>query len=184
MRRTGAPSDDERTFDDLAWSALRSYQPDEADYGGQTRLGVRIRASGQLTGRLDRRLRHWSARRCRPGTAPNGPRPLPSSNPAWIFRWYAHGIYRAVRRTGSRPRGWIAGAGLAPAPRRRRGPDRVGRLVRAAQGLRCDFVLDRPLSHAEVLTLIARCGRAAVTWQTGKLGVIWDADSGGLAPPL
>ena len=28
----------------------------------------------------------------------------------------------------------------------------------------------------EVLTLIARCGRAAVTWQTGKLGVIWDAE--------
>jgi len=54
VRRTAEPSDDERVFDDLAWTALRSYQPDEADYGGQTRLGVRIRASGQLAGRLDR----------------------------------------------------------------------------------------------------------------------------------
>ena len=35
-------------------------------------------------------------------------------------------------------------------------------------------MLDRRQSHAEVLTLIARCGRASPTWQTGKLGVIWD----------
>ena len=43
-----------------------------------------------------------------------------------------------------------------------------------AQGLRCDYVIDRPISHQDVLTLIARCGRAAVTWQTGKLGAIWE----------
>ena len=166
VRRTSEPSTDERTFDDLAWTALRSYQPDEADYEGQTRLGVRIRASGQLTGRLDRlsaivrqKVPAWD------GAAWTGP--MPSSNPAYLFRWYARGL-----RIGSR---LVAGLGLAP------GRIDDDALIEwgawcAAQGLRCDIVLDRAISHAEVLTLIARCGRAAVTWQTGRLGVIWDAE--------
>ena len=105
VRRTSDPSDDERTFDDLAWTALRSYQPDEADYEGQTRLGVRIRASGQLTGRLDRlsaivrqKVPTWDGVRW---TAP-----LPSSNPAYLFRWYARGVRIAGRLA--------AGLGLAP----------------------------------------------------------------------
>ena len=172
VRRTTEPSDDERTFDDLAWTALRSYQPDEADYGGQTRLGVRIRASGQLTGRLDRvsaivrqKVPVWD------GAAWTAPQP--SSNPAYIFRWYAQGIYRdAADRLSTR---LVAGAGLAPG----RVDDEALIAWGAwceAQGLGCDLVIDRALSHAEVLTLIARCGRAGVTWQTGRLGVIWDEE--------
>ena len=165
VRRTSDPSTDERTFDDLAWTALRSYQPDEADYEGQTRLGVRIRASGQLTGRLDRlsaivrqRVPTWDGVRW---TAP-----LPSSNPAYLFRWYARGVRIAGRLA--------AGLGLAPGRIDDEALIEWGAWCQA-QGLRCDFVLDRALSHAEVLTLIARCGRAAATWQTGRLGVIWDA---------
>ena len=172
VRRTADPSADERTFDDLAWTALRSYQPDDADYGGQTRLGLRIRASGQLSGRLDRlsaivrqKVPTWD------GAAWTAP--LPSSNPAWLFRWYAQGIYRQI--AGGLDIRLVAGVGLAP------GRIDDDALIEwgtwcAAQGLRCDFVLDRAISHAEVLTLIARCGRAAVTWQTGRLGVIWDAE--------
>ena len=172
VRRTTEPSADQRTFDDLAWTALRSYQPDDADYGGQTRLGLRIRASGQLTGRLDRlsatvrqKVPTWD------GAAWTAP--VPSSNPAYIFRWYAQGIYRQIE--GGLDIRLVAGVGLAPG----RIDDEA--LIAwgdwcAAQGLRCDIVLDRAISHAEVLTLIARCGRAAVTWQTGKLGVIWDAE--------
>ena len=171
VRRTTEPSADQRTFDDLAWTALRSYQPDDADYGGQTRLGLRIRASGQLSGRLDRlsatvrqKVPTWD------GAAWTAP--VPSSNPAYIFRWYARGIYRQI--AGGLDIRLVAGVGLAPG----RIDDEA--LIAwgdwcAAQGLRCDIVLDRAISHAEVLTLIARCGRAAVTWQTGKLGVIWDA---------
>ena len=166
VRRTTPPSDDDRIYDDLAWAALRSYQPDEADYAGQTRLGVRIRASGQLAGRLNRLSavvrqkvpvwdgEHWTA-------------PQASSNPAWIFRWYARGVFVGGRL--------VAGAGLAP--------ERIDDAALIAwgawcqaQGLRCDHVIDRAVSHAEVLALIARCGRAAVTWQSGRLGVIWDAE--------
>ena len=172
VRRTTEPSADERTFDDLAWTALRSYQPDEADYGGQTRFGVRIRASGQLSGRLDRvsatvrqKVPTWD------GT--DWTQPLPSSNPAYLFRWYARGIYRELR--GGLDTRLVAGVGLAPARIDDEALIAWGAWCEA-EGLRCDFVLDRAFSHAEVLTLIARCGRAAVTWQTGKLGAIWDAE--------
>ena len=164
VRRIDAPSDDDKVYDELSWSALRSYQPDEADYAGQTRLGVRIRASGQLSGRLDRlsglvrqRVPVWD------GFAWTAP--APSSNPAYVFRWYAQGI-----RIAGRP---VAGIGLAP----ERIDDEALIAWGAwceAQGLRCDYVIDRPISHQDVLTLIARCGRAAVTWQTGKLGAIWE----------
>ncbi len=165
VRRTTDPDTSDRVYDEIAWAALRAYQSDTADYEGQTRLGLRIRASGQLFGRLDRlsaivrqKVPTWDGARW------TGP--MPSSNPAYLFRWYARGLRIAGRL--------VAGVGLAPG----RVDDEA--LIEwgdwcAAQGLRCDFVIDRALSHAEVLTLIARCGRAAVTWQTGRIGVIWDA---------
>ena len=164
VRRTTDPDASDRVYDEIAWAALRAYQSDTADYEGQTRLGLRIRASGQLTGRLDRlsaivrqKVPTWDGARW---TAP-----VPSSNPAWLFRWYARGL-----RIGGR---LAAGIGLAPGRIDDEALIEWGAWC-AAQGLRCDIVLDRAISHAEVLTLIARCGRAAVTWQTGRLGVIWD----------
>ena len=44
-------------------------------------------------------------------------------------------------------------------------------------------MLDRTRSHAEVLTTIAQCGRASPSWQTGKLGVVWE-DAGRPATAL
>ncbi len=159
VRRTTEPSDEDRTFDDLAWTALRSYQPDEADYAAQTRLGLRIRASGQLSGRLDRlsaivrqKVPIWD------GAAWTAP--VPSSNPAYIFRWYAQGIYQQLQ--GGLSIRLVAGIGLAPGRIDDEALIAWGAWCEA-QGLGCDFVLDRAISHAEVLTLIARCGRAGVT---------------------
>ena len=54
VRRTADPDPSDRVHDELAWAALRAYQIDDGDYSGQTRLGLRIRATGQLSGRLDR----------------------------------------------------------------------------------------------------------------------------------
>ena len=164
MRRTTDKSGNDRVHDDVAWAALRAYQADEGDYAGQTRLGLRIRASGQLSGRLDRlsamvrqRVPTWD------GAAWSAPRP--SSNPAWLFRWYARGL---------RVRGrLVAGVGLADA--RIDEPSIVAwGAWCAARGLGCNHILDRAASHAEVLTLIAQCGRASPTWQTGRLGVVWE----------
>jgi hypothetical protein len=44
---------DPRVTSEFVWSTLRTYQPDAADYTGQKRVGLIIRASGQLQGTLD-----------------------------------------------------------------------------------------------------------------------------------
>ena len=106
VRRTADPADSDRIYDDLAWAALRAYQADEGDYAGQTRLGLRIRATGQLSGRLDRlsamvrqRVPTWDGAAWTLARA--------SSNPAWLFRWYARGVRIAGRL--------VAGVGLPDA---------------------------------------------------------------------
>ncbi len=165
VRRTTEPDGDEYVYDDVTWGALRAYQADDADYAGQTRLGARIRASGQLFGRLSalvqQRVPVYAAGEW-------GSANLPTSNPAAILRWFARGI-----RVGGRLR---AGLGL---------PDeRIDHEALAAwhdwcqaQKLRCDYVVQGSDTAQRVLALIARCGRAAPTWATGKLGVVWeDAD--------
>ena len=164
VRRTADPSAAERVFDDLSWTALRAYQIDTGDYFGQTRLGLSIRASGQLSGRLDRfsamvqqRVPTWDGVQW---TAPQA-----SSNPAWIFRWYARGLYIRGRL--------VAGIGL-PDARIDEASIRAWGAWCEAQGLACNMVLDRSVSHADVLALIGQCGRASPSWQTGKLGVVWD----------
>ncbi len=164
VRRTTAPSSSDRIHDAITWTALRSYQPDTGDYTGQTRLALKIRASGQLSGRLDRlsatvgqKIPVWD------GTQWSAPQV--SGNPAWLFRWYARGIHIAGKP--------VAGAGLAET----RIDDETIKAWGAwcdAQGLRCDYVIDRRTTHAEVLTLIAQCGRANPSWQSGRLGVVWD----------
>jgi hypothetical protein len=44
---------DPRVTSEFVWSTLRTYQPDTADYTGQKRLGLIVRASGQLQGTID-----------------------------------------------------------------------------------------------------------------------------------
>ena len=164
VRRAAAPDESDRVYDDLSWAALRAYQLDTADYRGQTRYALRIRASGQLFGRLNRvsamvrqRVPAWDGARW---TAP-----APSDNPAWLFRWYARGI-RADGRL-------VAGLGLDGARIDEEALKAWGAWC-AAQGLGCNLVLDRATTHGEMLALIAQCGRASVSWQSGRLGVVWE----------
>ena len=164
VRRTADPDTADRIYDDLSWAALRAYQADDGDYAGQIRLGLRIRATGQLSGRLDRlsamvqqRVPTWDGARWTP--------PMASSNPAWLFRWYARGLRVAGRL--------VAGIGLADARIDEASIKAWGAWCEA-RGLACNAVLDRALSHADVLAMIAQCGRASPTWQTGRLGVVWE----------
>lgn len=164
VRRTSAPSDSDLVHDDLAWTALRSYQTDKADYRGQTRLALKIRASGQLSGRLDR-LSATASQKIPVWDGTKWTEPRASSNPAWLFRWYAKGVYIGERLA--------AGAGLADA----RIDDAAIKAWGAwcdAQELSCDYVIAGTASDAEVLTLIAQCGRASPSWGAGKLGTVWD----------
>ncbi|MDE2904718.1 MAG: host specificity factor TipJ family phage tail protein, partial [Acidobacteriota bacterium] len=179
VRRITAPSDEDRVYDEIAFSALRSYQPDAADYTGQNRLGIKIRASGQLSGRLDRvsalvkqKISIWDA-----DDESWGATNVESSNPAALFVWYTRGV-----RIAGRP---AAGVGL---PDSRIDLAGLGAWYEwcTAQGLRCDYEIKSGMTHDAVLALIAQCGRASVSWQTGKLGVVYEdenRDPSGLVTP-
>ena len=168
-RRAAEPSDDDSVHDDVSWQAMRSIQPDETNYSGQGRLSLKLRATDQLSGTLDRlsatasqRVPVWD------GTAWTAPQR--SSNPAWIFRWFARGL-----RIGGR---LVAGAGL---PDERIDDDSLKRwgawCDAPEQQLSCNHVLTAQTSVHDVLALIAQCGRASPTWAAGRLGVVFeDAD--------
>ena len=167
VRRTTEPSEEERTYDEIEWAALRSYQTDTADYTGQNRLAMKVRASGQFNGRLDRvsmlvkqKIPIWDSAAASWGSAK-----VESSNPAALFVWYARGI-----RIGGRP---AVGVGL---PDTRIDLAGLGAWYQwcHAQGLRCDYEIKGGMTHEAVLTLIAQCGRASASWQTGKLGVVYE----------
>ncbi len=164
IRRTAAPADGNRDVDILQWTALRSIRPDTGDYRGQTRLWLRIRASGQFSGSTPR----LSCMARQPVPVPDGQggwQTKPNSNPAWIFLWLAKGL-----RVDGR---LIAGAGL-PDARINLDAIRAWAAFCTRHGLRCDAVISSAMVARDLLTMVARCGRATPTWASGRLGVIYD----------
>lgn len=155
---------DSRGGYNYTWSAMRSYQEDRASYVGQCRMGLIIRASGQLNGTLQT-LSALASASCLyyDGTAWVWG---PTSNPAWWFLDFALGRKdESGRRMYGCHMGWdqidvealIAWATFC-----------------TAEKLTCDVVLDRTQSAADVLTTIARCGLGSPSWASGKLGAVWD----------
>ncbi len=142
----------------MQWSALRTYQPDKNYYHGQTRIGVRIEADGQLNGVID----EFSAVVEQLITIDGSP--IPSSNPGELFLWFARGS------TNIGPREF--GARL---PDSRIDSDAINAWAAwcIEHNLSCNFVLDQAQSVWDVLDSIASTGRASPTWASGKLGVVW-----------
>ena len=173
VRRTTAPVDkaaddatkeDERTYDDVSYTALRAFQPDTGDYAGRNRIGIRFKASAHLQGRLDRisgivrqKVPTWDGSGW---TAPQA-----TSNPAWIFRWFAQGFYTSGLLD--------AGRGLTLARIDDSGIKAWGAWCQA-NALTCNYVIDREQSVDDIQRIIARCGRASPSWLTGKFGVVYN----------
>jgi predicted phage tail protein len=141
------------------------YQPDTADYTRQARMAVRIKATSQLQGQIQNLTGICSAS-C-PVWTGSAFVTKQTSNPAWWFYWYAKGMNDAL---GNR----IFGGGLTGS--------QIDLDAIKAWAIFCDqknltfnYVLSQRTTVHDVLTMIARAGRAAYTWQTGKLGVVWDA---------
>lgn len=155
---------DARATSEMVWTQLRTYQPDPADYTGQTRAALKIKASGQLQGQVQQlsaiaaaRVAIWN------GSAYNWGE---TRNPAWAYLRYAAGQFIG----GSR----MFGAGLDDS-RIDFEAIKLWAVFCAQKNLTFDAVFDSPISCAEALIAIARCGRAAPSWGSGKLGVVWDA---------
>lgn len=151
-------------FSELAWSALRTYQPDAADYTGRKRVALKIKASGQLNGQVDQFSAIAKART----EVWNGAAWVTqhTSNPAWWVLAAARGKMVGGRRM------W--GAGLDDA---RIGLDNLKDFGAwcDAKGLSFNGVFDQPISVQDMLDAIALCGRGTVSNGSGKLEAVWDA---------
>nr|WP_313658853.1 host specificity factor TipJ family phage tail protein [Achromobacter ruhlandii] len=156
-----------RESNQTAISQILCYQTDTADYSGQLRVALRIQASSQLNGAVDEFSAIASAW-CAVWTGSEW-KWSTTSNPAWWFLWFARG---KIASDGHR----IYGGGLSDAQIDIEGIKAWG-LWCDQKRLTFDYVLDQKMSTAAVLQMIARAGRAAMTYQTGKLGVVWDAEN-------
>lgn len=163
LRRTTAEETDSRNISEIDWTQLRTYQPDTADYTGQKRVAIRIRANEQLQGQLDR----LSATATLTAEAWNGSAWVAqaTSNPAWLFRYWAKGKTIGTRRAFG---GGLTDAGLDLDAIKEWGA------WCDLKGLTCNLVFDRDQSVEQQLETIAQCGRARPSRASGTLGVVWD----------
>lgn len=158
----------------VSWTSLKSYQPDNADYGSQPRIVIQIRASGQLSGTLDEvngiargaPIPLWNGTQWVTVTEPGA---AGISNPGAIILQYLRGFYRAS--DGKR----IAGVGLADT--RIDMASIQAFMVRcAAKGFRFDGVIQEAMNHQDLLESIAAVGLGSLSRHSGKVGIVWNAE--------
>ncbi len=159
-------SGDSRGGYSYRFSTLRSYQEDAANYAGQKRLGMIIKASGQLSGVVERLSAIASASTVDYSDGYNSGRWRPTSNPAWWYLDFARGRKNPFGEQ-------MYGCHLADS--------QIDFAAIAAWASFCDrerltlnMVIDSPQSAQDTLNDIARCGLASPSWASGKLGVVWD----------
>jgi sulfur carrier protein ThiS len=169
LRRVTPDRNDNRRTAQIVWSQLRSYQVDNGDYEAQTRYAVRVQASGQLNGTIDSLNAIASAKIPVFDTGSNTFITQESSNPAWIFYYIAKGQRAANGRR-------LFGLGYTDA---QIDLDKIKEWAEWCDDnqLECNYVFQNDLTTMDMLALVARTGRATPTFQTGRLGVVYDRDS-------
>jgi len=143
---------------------IRAFQDDKADFTGRNPLAIRIKATGQLYGRIDRLnadcdmlVSDWN------GSDWNSLRA--TSNPASILLWWFRGYFvGGILRAGfglseseidfESLQGWHAFC--------------------ETENLECNVQILDDRHEDEIAMLIAQCGWARVDISTGKYGVIWE----------
>ncbi|WP_372177460.1 host specificity factor TipJ family phage tail protein [Xanthomonas axonopodis pv. phyllanthi] len=152
---------------DFQWTTLSSVQADDTLYPGIPRIGIRMKATGQLNGAPDeiRCVVHTKATDVWTGSAWVQQE---TSNPGAQILRLARGL---TDPSGKR----IAGIGLSdemidvPALQ-------AFTLHCAANGYTYNYCIKDPRSHDEMLNALALAGMGQVTWAGGKLSVVWAAD--------
>lgn len=164
IRRVTADSTDARYSKRTSFSSYKSYQVNNANYKGQTRYGLTIRASDQLNGVIQQlnvvssaKVNYYNGTSWVFGY---------TNNPAYIFMDFCIGRIdmdgKLTYGLGLKP--WqIDTAGL-----------RQWASFCATEGLTFNAVIDGGQTSSDILMAIARCGFASPSWASGKIGVIWD----------
>lgn len=169
VRTTGQNTDGNNAQASFTWTNLVSVLPDTASYDGIPRIGIRMKASGQLNGSPDevRTVAHAQPIPVWKGEA-IGWVTEESSNPGAQILAYARGIKSPA---GVR----IAGMGL---------PDsqidvealKAFTLHCAANGFTYDYLVTDKRNHQAVMDAIALAGFGQIAWPKGRLAVTWAAD--------
>ena len=156
--------DDERLVFNTRWYALKAYQDDVADYTGRNSYAMHVKASGQLSGRIDsvnavcqQHLpdwdgTNWSTRRA-------------TSNPASIYLAFLRGWFIEGNL--------VAGMGL-PDSRIDFDSIQAWHDFCVEQELTCNLVLEGGGTRQNDLDTILQCGWGMIDRQTGQWGVIYD----------
>ena len=150
---------------DFQWTTLTSVQADDADYTGLSRTGVRIKATGQLSGTPDE-LRAVGYADPIPVWNGTSWETVESSNPGAQILAYARGIRRSGRLLGGMA---LADAQIDIASLQ------AFMLHCAANGYSYDHYIKDARNHEQVLSAIALAGFGQITWAGGRLGVVWAA---------
>ncbi len=155
----------------IEWGVLKSYQIDDGNYDGQSRLAVQVQASGQLNGTLDTLNGRG---RARPMPCWNGSAWVTATdrasglcNPGALLLRLARGIRNEAGRL-------LAGLGFTD--------DRIDieglkafMVHCAAQGFSFDLYLQDATSVGDLMDAVAAAGMAQIAWPDGKLGVTFYA---------
>jgi hypothetical protein len=156
----------------ITWTTLRSYQEDTGNYSGQARVGLNIRASGQLSGTVDqvnwmstmKPCPYWNGSAWT--TATNRSNGL--SNPGALILLLCRGIYDDDGTL-------IAGLGYDDAQIDVEGL-KAFMVHCAAHGFTFDYFLQETMAVGELIDAIAAAGMGVKSWHTGALGVIYFSD--------
>lgn len=172
MQKTTPNESSNQRANQISWTSLKSYQLDNGNYKGQSRLALQIQASGQLNGTVDefnlvgtaKPMPFWNGADWVTATdRSNG-----LSNPGALMLLLYRGIYDEDGRL-------IAGIG---APDDEIDIDALKNFMVfcTAKGFRFDLFLQENMSVGDLIELIANAGMGSRSEHTGKLGVIWFSD--------
>jgi trimeric autotransporter adhesin len=167
VRRAGQDTVGDGATCEFTLSSMASVQADDADYAGIPRIGIKIKATGQLSGSPDliRCVAHSKAVPVWKGTEWVNET---TSNPGAQILAYARGI---TDENGKR----IAGIGL--------NDQQIDIEALQAFMLHCtdngytyNYYVKDARTHEDVVQSIALAGFGQITWAAGRLSVVWAAD--------
>jgi predicted phage tail protein len=164
VKRVTADSTNSRETLNTNWNQIKSYQEDTAEYAGQNRIGLIIRASEQLNGVVQQLSVEITAQ----ATYYNGTNWVTgvTENPAHWFMHFARGFYDINNKL-------VYGVGLGEVNMDLASLHAWAQFC-AAEGLTFNAVIDGNQTAAEILNTISLVGFGSPTWASGLLGVVFD----------